>query len=333
MTTDDDLHRLLHDAVDDFEPSHRMAHIRAQVQADRPRRSRWLVAGGAVVASAAAVTAIAVVPTLLTGADGPDGPDRQAGPDRRTASATEAPAPTTPGIYFVGDTPRGSALYREFQTLQVDDPLTEALRRSITDSAMDPEYRSDWPASVRVDATYDGELFTIDLSGPGLRDRPGRWSERDAELAVQQVIYTAQAVESDSEAPVRLLLDGEPTDEVFGVPANEPLTRAPELDVRAHVNLSDPSEDATVKNRLRIKGVAASSEANVLWRITAKDGAFMSQDYLTTLAAMTLSPFEGSVDVSDLAPGAYELCVQTDDPSDGEGPGPDVDTRTFHVNR
>jgi hypothetical protein len=39
----------------------------------------------------------------------------------------------------------------------------------------------------------------------------------------------------------------------------------------------------------------------------------------------------GPIDVSDLDPGEYTFAVMTADPSDGEGPGPTVDTRTVII--
>ncbi len=343
MSVDDEVRRLLHDAVDDIEPAQRLGAIRDRVRSGKPgrghgrlegsgvrRRGGWLVAGGAVIASAAAVTAIAVVPALVTDRGDDRGP---AEPGRSTTSSV-GPAPQTLGIYFVGDTARGAGLYREFQSLSVDDPLTAAVDRAISGSSLDADYRSHWPSSVDVEASYDGDRITVDLSGPELRERPSSLSRREAELAVEQVVYTAQAVEQDSQAPVQLLIDGKHSDQVLGVPAAEPLARAPELDTRAHVNLSQPSDGATVRNRLHVEGVAASFEGNVPWQITDSGGTPVTDGYFTANAPSRLSPFEGTLDVSGLSPGTYELAVETENPGSGtEASEPDIDTRTFVVSR
>ena len=45
--------------------------------------------------------------------------------------------------YFVGDTPRGDRLFREFDEVPVGDPLQAALDR-IERPPSDPDYRTPW---------------------------------------------------------------------------------------------------------------------------------------------------------------------------------------------
>ena len=94
--TDDDLRDLLTDAVSDVEPAYRLGEIQARVH--RPARRGWYAAGGAILAAAAVVTAVSVV--------------NDDGPRRGTPAAD---AQRTAALYFVGDTPAGPRLYREFQ--------------------------------------------------------------------------------------------------------------------------------------------------------------------------------------------------------------------------
>ena len=47
-------------------------------------------------------------------------------------------------------------------------------------------------------------------------------TEREAQLAVQQVVYTLQGVVG-ARAPVQFLLDGNPVDTVLGVSTAEPV--------------------------------------------------------------------------------------------------------------
>ena len=43
---------------------------------------------------------------------------------------------------------------------------------------------------------------------------------------------------------MQFLLDGNPIDQVLGVPTSEPLANAPQLDVLAHVNITAPEQGA-----------------------------------------------------------------------------------------
>ncbi len=97
--TDDDLRDLLTDAVSDVEPAYRLDTIKARTH--RPARRGWYAVGGAVLAAAAVVTAVNL------GQD--DGRRRDNAPPATDAEHTAA-------LYFVGDTPAGPRLYREFQT-------------------------------------------------------------------------------------------------------------------------------------------------------------------------------------------------------------------------
>ena len=126
---------LLHDVVDGVDPADRLAEIRARTASSRTRTARrWYAAGGAALATAAAVTAFAVV--------SPDSPDR-AGP------ATPTTDTQLVAVYFIGDTPDGPRLYREFDRVPAGDPLQGALGR-IQQPPADPDYRTAWrPGSRR----------------------------------------------------------------------------------------------------------------------------------------------------------------------------------------
>ena len=78
MTDDDQLRRLLSDAVSDIEPQDRLAEIRASVRPDpqvvpmsRPRS--WLYVVSGAVASAAVIGVIAYTTSALSGPDGDGG--------------------------------------------------------------------------------------------------------------------------------------------------------------------------------------------------------------------------------------------------------------------
>ncbi|MBB6629345.1 GerMN domain-containing protein [Nocardioides sp. KIGAM211] len=339
--TDDRLAGLVSDAVGDVEPRDVLDDLRARTRssAARSRRPWFLAVGGAVVATAAVVTAIA----LASG--GPGAPRTDPGPAAsRTAvdsspddssddpSATPDPGTLTVASYYLGETPRGTRLFREFDQRPGAGQLGAALETFRADPS-DPDYRDPWPDDAFSGASYPGATGTIrvDLRDASLHDRPAGMSTEEADLAIQQVVYTLQAAVQER-APVQFVLDGNPVDQVLGVPTSEPLTNAPPLDVLSHVSLTTPAEGQAVSGSLAVEGVASSNEANVRWQLLAggpvAEGSFTADGWM----GEKLFPFRGSIDLADVPPGRYTLLVETDDPSGGaEGFGPDRDTRTVVV--
>jgi hypothetical protein len=339
---DTDLARLLREAVDDVEPADRLGEIRARTSSAAPQR-RWWYAGGAALAAAAAVTAVAVLGPGTTPTSAPDPAEQPAA----TSTPSTDPSPTTPttptppvaetvtaAVYYVGDTPRGPRLYREFRALPGDGPvpLAPAVRAAVEGDPDDPDYRSPWAGTgaTLVGATGDGELVTVDLAGD-LRLRPDGLDPAEAALAVAQVVRTAQAAVG-SAAPVQLLLDGQRTDQLLGVPVAEALAQGEDLDVLALVSISDPAEGEQVEGTFTARGRASSFEATVPWEVRDDTGAVVLDGFSTAEGWMErLYPWEAEVDVSALEPGRYTFVAMTSDPSDGESGGPMTDTRTIVV--
>jgi hypothetical protein len=190
---DDQLRRLLSDAVSDIEPRDRLAEIRASVHPDpqvvpmsRPRP--WLYALSGAVASAAVIGVIAYTTTALSGPDdGSNGLGAGPAHTRHTSAAvstatatdpatppsspTTSPPQTTTGaqayaVYYVGANAAGRpVLYREWHRgprLPSADPggkggdvLTEAVQDALASLPLDPDYRTPWHALATLDhASY-----------------------------------------------------------------------------------------------------------------------------------------------------------------------------------
>lgn len=352
------LSELMSDSVSDVEPGDGLDSIRSRTKVTpmSPRRP-WLYAtGGAVLATAAVITAIAFAGDNLglTRSDDPGlAGQSPTGATQASESPTEQPSPSSTAsteppvgepvalpVYYVGDTPRGPRLYREFRrSSEAGDAISQAVDLAVSAPPLDPDYRSSWPDGARGYASYDGDVITVTLEtadgggpGLGLHDRPSGMSEAEAAMAIQQVIYTVQGALQQGRPAVQFLIDGQRTDQVLGVPTSEPLANAPVLDTLALVSITSPEERASATGTLKVSGVANSFEANVPWQIlkgdqvvkggsTMADGAYGNQLY----------PWQDEIDISELAPGEYTFRAQTDDPSGGEGGGPDVDTRTIVV--
>ncbi|HEX6149107.1 Gmad2 immunoglobulin-like domain-containing protein [Nocardioides sp.] len=303
---DPQLADLLHDAVADVEPDDQLADIRARI----PRRStarRWgLLAGGGALAVAATVTAIALAsgPSSVT-------TDPDVAEDPPSSGDTTAVA-----AYFVGETPTGDRLFREFQP--VEDATAGLSGLALLESGpTDPDYTSLWPEGSFEDRLSDPEAGVVHVY---LTDAA---PEEPSELALQQVVYTVRA---GLQEQVQVAFHS-------GETLVATVAAAPQLDTLSLVNLSDPAEGQAVGDSLHVSGVANSFEATVPWRIqqgsTAVDGGFFTAE---GSMGTRLFPFSGEIDVSSLDPGSYTLIVETSDPSGGsEGPGAYSDSRSFVI--
>lgn len=343
---------LLSEAVDGIEPTESLDAIRERTRVT-PITSRrpWLfAAGGAVLATAAAVTAIALATGSLSG---PTADPAPAGSNTPTVSEATDPAPTgetvAAGIYYVGETPVGLRLYREFRRVPADDRLSAPLLLAGS-TPLDPDYRTLWPADSFAGAGFDGigadGFYSVELTDAGLAERPAGMTEEEAHLAVQAVVYTMQAT-GGARAPVEFYAPGAtgPLDTVLGVPATRDpehdgvrmYTNDPILAVNSHVQLSIPDEGQAVPvdSVLEVSGAANSNEANLLWQLQhVEDDEVVAQGNFTAAGWMgeKLFAFEGTVDLAGIPPGSYLLVVSTDDPSGGaEGFGPFTDSRSITI--
>lgn len=358
MTTppgdDADLRALLHDAVSDVEPHGTLDQVHSRSREAARGTRRWFLP---TVAAAAATVAVIGGVVLLTSGEPREGgapaaqrpADSEPGdapaassPGSSPDSAGSSPSPSQGGgetevttavpAYFVGDTAQGPRLFREFQRQQICAgsacKAEAAVRTAVAGRPADPDYRVGWPSGTSVtDVTWDGDLLTVDLSGNGLRARPAGMAPEAAELAVQQVIYSAQAGLGEGRPAVRLRLDGQSTDEVLGVPTSEPLTAASADSVLAAVWVTSPAEGATVPARFEVTGQAATFEANVVWELE-QGGTVVRRGFTTARECCTLSPYSFTV----RAPaGEYTLVVHDTDESGGEGVGETRDTKRITV--
>lgn len=314
---DTDLTRLLQDAVSDVEPADRLGEIRRATDTT-PRRLGWYTAGGVALAAAAAVTAFSVMssPDDQRVDDlGPADPGPSTGqPD--TSRLTPVP------VYYVGDTSRGPRLYREFQLKR--ESGVEAAAQAMTLPAYDPDYRTFWMQDVITSVQVNDDVIDVTLAYSGLRDRPTGMTKDQAELAIQQLVYTVQGAHG-ARLPVQLRFGANPIDTVYGVPTSEPITNEPPLDVLSLVSISDPVEGLQVTDSFIAHGAASSFEGNVPWELQAPDGAVVRSGQATAGMETHLVEWETEpIDVSDLEPGRYTFVATTDD-------GAFTDTRTVVV--
>jgi hypothetical protein len=298
--TDDDLRELLTDAVADVEPAYRLDAIKARTRPGHRRRG-WYTAGGAILAAAAVVTAVSVV-----------------NDDRPRREPPASKGDQLMALYFVGDTPAGPRLYREYQRVS-GRPVAALHAITTVRGPDDPDYSSTWPAESFESLTISGRAIEVEL-GPGA-PRLGRLTPTE----IQQVVYTAQAALGE-QLPVAFTENGESVDGMLH-------DRDPQNEILAHVSINDPEEGLRVSGSFVARGRANSFESNVPWEIRDEADAVVLSGYTTAEGyGDHLFPWETDpIDISDLASGRYTFVAMTDDPSGGEGRGPFTDTRTIIV--
>ena len=364
--SDPQLRHLLSDAVSDVEPRDALPDIRSALvssHANRPQetlmarssstQSSWTYALTGALLAAAVIAAVFLLFGNPMGTDDPgpaagDTTETDEGSDKPDKPGTSEPTPVAtsdpsqePGapaegevaaVYYVGVTPDGPRLFREFQKAPGADSFERALYL-LQNKPLDPDYRPLWPEGSLADAVFDGDVIHVAITSPEYRMIPAGVDEATAKAAVESVIYTLQGA-AQERAPVQFRFDGNPVDQVYGVATSEPLANGPILETLNHVSITEPAQAATYDGEMAISGVGNSFEANIVWKLLASGGDVVDEGFVTAEGWMEekLFPWSGHVDLSGLKPGTYTFVAQTDDPSGGaEGNGPAVDTKQIRV--
>src|SRR5690606_30805033 len=215
-------------------------------------------------------------------------------------------------------------LFREFQTNRPDeDDLYAAVLAAVSGAPGDPDYRSPWPEGITVESVAaTDDLLVVELGGD-LRDRPAGLSADEARLAIEQVVRTAQGAHGKGPVPVSFVSAGNPVGQVLGVPTAEPLAAGKVTETMSPMNITSPSEGATVSGTFTATGVNNGFEAWVGYQVLKGDEV-VAEGFGTAEGWMEekLFAWEVEVDVSGLEPGEYVLRFHNDDPSGGaEGNG------------
>jgi hypothetical protein len=326
---DETLARLLSDAVGDVEPADRLDAIRARTaEPTYTSRRHLFIAGGSVLAAAAAVVAIALVTVAL------NQPSAEAPPTDDPTRIIDTPTPSAHAVplYFVGDTGRGPRLFREFQVDTGLAGVAEALEL-LSDGPEDPDYRTLWPAGSFAGGEVRGDVIDVVIADAALHDRPASMTEDEAALALEQVIFTVQAVVGER-LGVQFRYGDNPIDTVLGQPTSEAVSNAEPLDVLSLMSVTSPSEGAVVSGSFVAEGVNNGYEATMNWTLEDAAGSVVLEGYATADGWMGTKLFAWRTDpinVAELAPGNYTFVAVNPDPSGGEGFPPDTDTRSITV--
>jgi hypothetical protein len=156
-------------------------------------------------------------------------------------------------------------------------------------------------------------------------------SAGEARMALQQLIYTAQAAVQARPRVEFYLADGDelrPADRLLGVPISGPMRQGDPVEVLAQVWIIEPGEGAEVGTTFEVSGLAAAFEANVQWELM-KGEQQIRRGFTTAEECCTMAPY--SFTVRNVPAGEYTVVVHDSDASGGEGPGPWVDTKSVTV--
>jgi hypothetical protein len=340
---DDQLRRLLNDAVSDVEPDDRLEELRASVRpgarvVHHLHARPWYAAAAIVAAVICLVAYITNVASNKSSGPGFATPGGSTGPTI-IATDTSQPSPTTASgtpagdvlIYSLGDGPKGDVLYPEAVPAG-GDPLHTAIS-ALMAGPRDPDYRSAWGPGSILTAQLRHGVVEIEL-GAMRAHRPRSMSARTADEIVQQAIWTFHAASGRHDTQVQFLRHGKPAASVLGVAADHPLQPGHVLDVLSLMSISSPVEGQEItRGRFVVTGTNNGPESNVILELRRSPGGqVVLREHGSALGSGgdRLYGWSVPIDTSDLSPGTYTVVASNDDLSGGgEGFGPATDTRTI----
>lgn len=261
------------------------------------------------------------------------------------AATTGSPSPTSVpsgpptrdprglAVYWIGESRGSYALFREFRNVpDHGGPIVSAVMAMTRMRPLDPDYTTPWRPVDRVKVTQHGQALTVDLPRAAIAST--MVGTRIAELAVQQLVYTAvdaAAWQGTPVSSVAITIDGGPAVAWGSQHLGQPVVRAPEAAVLSHAWVTTPQEgDRVPAGTVTFSGYGTSFEATFHWRIMRSDGGRVAEG--SVMGGTGTGGFGKLTWTVRLAPGSYIVRLATDDPSGGEAPGgPAVDTKTFVV--
>ena len=299
-----------------------------------PRPPRWL----APLSAAAAVAVIAGTLYVVTRDDRTSAPPAaststhssapSASPSSEPSGATSTNPSSVPAgqpavlpAYFVG--PVGGdrpvfRLFREFLPGTVPANATDDDKaKAALDLAMNAQpfsntdgYLQPWSGTAIEGVTVTPKLITVTLSNAG---SPGIRDKEVARVAVQELVWTAQAAVGKGTIPVTFeIADG--SSAMFGqYPAadryNRPASRDEYYQDLAPIWITAPARDQVLPSgkAVVVKGEATVFEANVRWEL--KRGSTVAKTGFATASVGGPGRGDYSFSLGALAPGSYTIRV------------------------
>ena len=255
--------------------------------------------------------------------------------------SSNAPLETTQAsskvpVYWIGRNGSGVALHREFRDNPgTENPITTALRTMMTAKPLDHDFFTPWQEPSDLATSISGKnVVTVDVSRDAFNSNLDAGM---AQLAVQQLVYTATAaaassglIDSGQQIQVVILVDGHKDFMAFGqVKLGAPMVR--DASKVAPVWIIDPQEDLTLASGpVKFNGRATVEGAKLKWQIFREAVSGEKALYVDGGTTASSVPGQGgtfSFTVS-LGTGRYELRVTL--PAQA-GESASTDTRSFNV--
>ncbi|WP_326554016.1 Gmad2 immunoglobulin-like domain-containing protein [Micromonospora sp. NBC_01813] len=247
------------------------------------------------------------------------GPGTAAPPTSGAAGEQAGDAVATLPVYYAGEVDGQLRLYREFHRFDLGSPdvvgeLSAALAEMLSGSRLrDPDYRTLWPTGAAVTSVWTQyDIVGVNISGAEVANLDAA----GAAAAVQQLAWTVAGVVG-GDPRIRLLLDGEPVDRLWGhVDTSREIVKGAPLDTLAMLWLIEPQHGDTVGRTFTVHLAGSVFEATAQLRVR-QGGQVVHQRYVTLDAG---APGRGEATVElTLAPGAYTIEAYEESMVEGEG--------------
>lgn len=233
------------------------------------------------------------------------------------------PVPRTLPVYFVGSTGGGGdGLYRQFLHGTADGPTDAAAARAALALAMAPgaavpgqHYLTPWAGTTVTEVQVGGNRIRVTLSGPG---SAGGLSAAQTRLAVQQLVWTAQAAVGRGTIPVVFsVADG--STQLFGsystgTTYNRPGESFQDL-APIWVTSPTPGQRLPTGHPVVVEGQSCVFEATTSWTLRRGSAVVRSG----TAVASSACPARGTwrVPLGVLPAGGYTFEMSALSPRDG----------------
>lgn len=291
------------------------------------------------------VTVVSPAPTPPASTSAPVAPPTSTSPPTTSAPTTSAPttsAPTTSPpsappsappapsfvsaavpVYYVGSRPGGGqSLYREFVSARVASPagpenkVMAALTLAMSAPPSGSGYVAPWSGvDVSSVAVQPGAIvvgLTRGLSG---------MDAGQAQVAVQQLVWTATAAAGRGALPIRFELAGGGAELAPGQPVSRAYSRPTDpgqvFTLLSPLWIEGPSrgEVLPASGQVTVTGIASTFEGSVSWQLL-RGGAVVDQG---TVTATQAAPLRGgfTVPLGQLPAGDYVVRVSASSPKDG----------------
>jgi hypothetical protein len=262
----------------------------------------------------------------------PTSPPSSAPSQTPTSSAPSSTGPVTTQavslpVYFVG--PVGDAkptykLFREYVRASVPKtPTDDELAKAALTLAVNAQpysntdgYLQPWSGQTIGDVRVTPEAITVTLANRGAEG----FTPEVQRLAVQELVWTAQAAVQKGNLPVRFEIAGGSTklfgsistDQTFSRPGKDELWKD-----LAPIWVTSPARDQVLpaSKKVVVQGQAIVFEANVGWQLSRGRSEVKSGHAMASIGAPSQGSF--SIDLGALKPGDYTIRVFEASPKDG----------------